>query len=189
MGLPGLLCAKLGAAAVLLTDYEPVVVRHLAGNAALNGVQQRCTCAALDWSDPLGGSGVRQDQAHSWPLVLAADVLYVSAMAQPLLLTLGVLLHPLEGAAARKRWCLLGVTAYVCACRCALPPSPVQRFPRCPPLRRRGGAAGPPGPPGDHPGPRHPPAKAGGARRAAGALPGGLHRGGAAPRRGCTSAC
>jgi predicted nicotinamide N-methyase len=42
MGLVGLLCAQLGAASVLLTDYEPAVLAHLGQNAALNGLQQCC---------------------------------------------------------------------------------------------------------------------------------------------------
>ena len=100
MGLPGLLCAKLGAATVLLTDYEPVVVRHLASNVALNGVQQRCTCLALDWFDlaPLAPA-----QRGVYDLLLLADVIYAEAVVRPLAQTLLALLKP-TGALLLARW-------------------------------------------------------------------------------------
>ena len=144
MGLPGLLCAKLGAAAVLLTDYEPVVVRHLAGNAALNGVQQRCTCAALDWFDlaPLAPA-----QRGAYDLLLLADVIYAAAVVVPLVQTLLALLKPtgaLPACLHAACWplatcvhaipCRLGLPLYqrllVCVCGCCC---------GC-----RGGAGGPP---------------------------------------------
>ncbi|KAL4424743.1 hypothetical protein ABPG77_000086 [Micractinium sp. CCAP 211/92] len=92
MGLVGLLAAALGASAVLLTDYEPEVLSHLASNAALNGLQRRCSCARLDWSAP--EVGLAAGQRGRWRLVLAADVLYASAVVQPFINTLRLALHP-----------------------------------------------------------------------------------------------
>lgn len=96
MGLPGLLCAKLGAASVLLTDYEPVVVDALRRNAALNGVASACTCLSLDWLD-LSPLAPAQRAAHD--LVLLADVIYAAAVVQPLVAALRALLRPQSGAA------------------------------------------------------------------------------------------
>ena len=94
MGLPGLLCAKLGASQVLLTDYEPVVVDHLRRNAEQNGVAPRCSFLALDWFDraPLAPA-----QRHAYHLLLLADVIYAAAVVQPLVATLRALLRPDSG--------------------------------------------------------------------------------------------
>lgn len=97
MGLVGLLCAALGAQHVLLTDYEPQVLAHLQDNAALNGLQQRCASLRLDWRQP--AASLAPQQQGSWRRVVAADVLYASAVVQPLISTLSLLLHP-EGALA-----------------------------------------------------------------------------------------
>jgi predicted nicotinamide N-methyase len=91
MGLVGLLCAQLGAASVLLTDYEPAVLAHLSQNAALNGLQQRCASQQLDWRRPQ--DSLRPEHRGSWRLVLAADVLYASVVVQPFIDTLALLLH------------------------------------------------------------------------------------------------
>ena len=95
MGLAGLLCAALGARSVLLTDYEPAVLVHLDRSAALNGQQQRCASLRLDWRAP--GEALAPDRRRCWRRVVAADVLYASAVVQPLVATLQLLLHP-EGA-------------------------------------------------------------------------------------------
>lgn len=105
MGLVGLLCAALGAQHVLLTDYEPQVLEHLQQNAALNGVQQRCASLRLDWRAP--AAGLAPEQRRSWRRLVAADVLYASAVVQPLIATLRLLLHPegepTAGEAGRRR--------------------------------------------------------------------------------------
>ncbi|KAL4422571.1 hypothetical protein ABPG75_008768 [Micractinium tetrahymenae] len=92
MGLVGLAAAALGARSVLLTDYEPEVLAHLASNASLNGLQQRCSCAQIDWRAP--SQGLATGQRGSWRLVLAADVLYASVVVQPFIDTLLLALHP-----------------------------------------------------------------------------------------------
>lgn len=106
----GLLCAALGAQHVLLTDYEPEVLAHLQDNAALNGLQQRCDSLRLDWRQP--AASLAPQQQGSWQRVVAADVLYASAVVQPLISTLRLLLHP-EGALA----------AGLAACRFDMPPA------------------------------------------------------------------
>lgn len=88
----GLLCAALGAQHVLLTDYEPQVLARLSENAALNGLQQRCASLRVDWRQP--AASLTPEQQGSWLRVVAADVLYASAVVQPLIATLRLLLHP-----------------------------------------------------------------------------------------------
>ncbi|PSC67978.1 lysine methyltransferase METTL21B [Micractinium conductrix] len=96
VGLVGLLCAQLGAGSVLLTDNEPAVLSLLEGNAALNGQQARCAVLRLDWRRP--EAALAAEQRATWRLVVAVDVLYTSAVAEPLLDTLLLALHP-EGVA------------------------------------------------------------------------------------------
>lgn len=87
MGLVGLLCASLGASSVLLTDYESRVLSY-AEHSATTG----CTTQRLDWRSP--GEGLRAEQRGTWRRVVAADVLYCTAIAQPLAATLQMLLRP-----------------------------------------------------------------------------------------------
>lgn len=94
MGLPGLLCAKLGAQHALLTDYEPVVVAQIQQNAELNAVDACSTSLALDWFDlaPLAA-----EQRHAFDLLLLADVIYAAAVVGPLVNTLCTLMRPQTG--------------------------------------------------------------------------------------------
>lgn len=108
MGLVGLLCAALGAQHVLLTDYEPQVLAHLDKNAALNGLQKRCASLRLDWRQP--AASLAQQQQGSWHRIVAADVLYASAVVQPLIATLRLLLHP-EGGCCCRALCSLACGA------------------------------------------------------------------------------
>lgn len=62
------------------------------GNAALNGQQARCAVLRLDWRRP--EAALAAEQRATWRLVVAADVLYTSAVAEPLLDTLLLALHP-----------------------------------------------------------------------------------------------
>ncbi|PRW20580.1 hypothetical protein C2E21_8960 [Chlorella sorokiniana] len=96
MGLPGLLCAALGARHVLLTDYEPVVVAQIQQNADLNAVAASCAYLALDWFNlaPLA-----PEQRHAFDLLLLADVIYAAAVVGPLVTTLRALLRPQTGVA------------------------------------------------------------------------------------------
>ena len=91
MGLPGLLAAVLGASSVALTDYEPAVLQALQQNSALNRVQQRCAFHRLDFRDR---TSIPPEWRGACRLVLAADLLYASLIAEPLVATLLELLHP-----------------------------------------------------------------------------------------------
>lgn len=95
MGLPGLLCAKLGAAHVLLTDYEPVVVDQMRRSAARNGVAPTCTFLALDWFDH--ARQLAPAQRAAFDLLLLADVIYAAAVVGPLVGTMRALLRPGAG--------------------------------------------------------------------------------------------
>ena len=132
MGLVGLLCAQLGAASVLLTDYEPAVLAHLGQNAALNGLQQRCASQQLDWRRP--HDSLRPEQLGGWRLVLAADVLYASVVVQPFIDTLAMLLHA-EGERA------LGFGSEVLICRCHPLYTSFTHFPSSPPHTHTAGVA------------------------------------------------
>lgn len=68
------------------------VLAHLHSNAALNGLQARCSSMHLDWRAP--AEGLAAGQRGCWRLLLAADVLYASAVVQPLIDTLRLALHP-----------------------------------------------------------------------------------------------
>lgn len=104
MGLVGLLCAQLGAAAVLLTDYEPAVLTHLAQNATLNGLAQRCSSQQLDWRHPM--DSLQPEQLGAWRLVVAADVLYASVVVQPFIDALALLLHEEGERTHTQGWCV-----------------------------------------------------------------------------------
>lgn len=89
-----MLCAKLAARHVLLTDYEPLVVDRMRSNAQLNGLQGVCAFQALDWLD-LSTLAPAQRRAHD--LLLLADVIYAAAVVRPLVDTLLALLQPGTG--------------------------------------------------------------------------------------------
>lgn len=100
MGLVGLLCTKLGAASVLLSDYEPAVLAHLGSNVALNSLQPRCRTQQLDFRHP--GAGLRPDQQRTWRLAVAADVLYCEAIVPHFIATLKLALHAQGGACCEE---------------------------------------------------------------------------------------
>ncbi len=88
-------CGSVACTQPLLPARDLQVLSHLASNAALNGLQRRCSCARLDWSAP--EVGLAAGQRGRWRLVLAADVLYASAVVQPFINTLRLALHPHGG--------------------------------------------------------------------------------------------
>lgn len=70
LGLAGIAAAKLGAPKVLISDRDSLVLGLSKQSAQRNGVADRVTTAAFDWSDK-----------DSWPpafggMIAAADVLY-----------------------------------------------------------------------------------------------------------------
>lgn len=78
-GIPGVLLATQRAQRVVLTDYEEHVLRILRKTIAVNRVGGTCTACRLDWSCLDGAP----DLQRAFDLVLAADVVYTSAAAQP----------------------------------------------------------------------------------------------------------
>lgn len=74
VGLPGLLAAQLGAARVVLTDYEQKVVDHVARNASLCHVGDRCQGLRLDWTKL---DLLPPEHRGTYSVLLAADVLYI----------------------------------------------------------------------------------------------------------------
>ena len=85
LGLPSL-AAGLGGADVLATDWAEDALELLRRNAARNGVAVRT--GVLRWEEPDTLAGA------SFDLVLAADVLYESRNAAPLLALLGLTVEP-----------------------------------------------------------------------------------------------
>lgn len=76
VGLPGLLAACLGASQVVLTDYEPQVVAHMAHNTSLCNISSSvCTGLCLDWTKL---NLLPAEHAAAFQIILAADVLYIA---------------------------------------------------------------------------------------------------------------
>ena len=80
-GLPGLLAAKLGASAVLLTDKDPAVVEALRLSVAANGLGDVCYVVTLAYGDDAPA-------VRAIDLVLAADALYLTCQVDPLVATI-----------------------------------------------------------------------------------------------------
>lgn len=91
VGLPGLLAARLGASRVVLTDYEPQVVAHVARNAALCDVAANVSGLCLDWTKL---DALPSIHAHSYPVLLAADVLYIADIMPGFVAAVCALLAP-----------------------------------------------------------------------------------------------
>jgi len=80
LGVLGIFCAKLGAAHVLLTDKEPVVLRLAALNALTNGVGARCDFAVHD----VVTAAYPPWRGMAFDLVVASDILFLDSLARPL---------------------------------------------------------------------------------------------------------
>lgn len=81
-GLVGMAAAGIFATHVIMTDL-PEIVPNLDGNAKLNASMLavhggRCSAAVLDWSKPDAFflEEVDKGEAHTFPLILAADPIY-----------------------------------------------------------------------------------------------------------------
>lgn len=80
VGLPSLVCGKMGASDVCITDYDdivPLIEKNIALNAPYAGVM---TAKVLDWSN----AEVSELANVPWDFVLAADVVYAEEQ-EPLL--------------------------------------------------------------------------------------------------------
>ena len=80
VGACGILCAKLGARAVVLSDFEEPLLDALERSIALNDVGDRCVVAAVDWRRELRlerTPGARAlDDADVFDVIIGTDVLY-----------------------------------------------------------------------------------------------------------------
>jgi len=93
-GLPGLVCAKLGASSVVLTDLVELLPL-MVNNIAHNFVEGTCRAETLDWLtanvSPL--AAVNREAEGPLDVVLAADVVYVEEQ-EPLMGALLALMAP-----------------------------------------------------------------------------------------------
>mmetsp|Transcript_35870 Transcript_35870/g.78308 ORF Transcript_35870/g.78308 Transcript_35870/m.78308 type:complete len:265 (-) Transcript_35870:228-1022(-) len=97
-GVPGLLAARLGAE-VVLTDFDQNAIDLAAQNIEANSLSSRCSVDCLDFRQVSHHTDVdKQAQPtqlkHKFPLALASDVLYASAMVSPVLEALDYVLQP-----------------------------------------------------------------------------------------------
>jgi predicted nicotinamide N-methyase len=79
----GILCAKLGAASVTLSDFEDALLDALDRSVVENGVGDACVARALDWTKDVDGlptpaanpRHVMPDDA-TFDVIIGSDVLY-----------------------------------------------------------------------------------------------------------------
>lgn len=76
-GIPGLVCGKLGAASVAITDRLELVPL-IEQNIKLNSVESACQALELDWEFAMNSPLARTKRGTAPPLdlLLAADVIY-----------------------------------------------------------------------------------------------------------------
>ena len=86
VGLPGLLAARLGASQVILTDYEPQVVAHMAHNTSLCNISN-----TIDWTKL---NELPAEHASAFQIILAADVLYIAEIMPGFVAAMCALLAP-----------------------------------------------------------------------------------------------
>ncbi len=80
---------------MVLSDYQQRVVDYFQLNAGVNALAaKRCSYLRLDWTQ-LGG--LEACHARRYDLLLAADVLYETAVMPAFVETLLALLHPEHG--------------------------------------------------------------------------------------------
>lgn len=94
-GVLGMLCRRLGAGRVLLTDNDARSLAHMRRDCASNGIDG-AEVLALDWFAPTVPSGIveamRLDARGAPLLVVAGDVLYKRCLLQPFFATAKALL-------------------------------------------------------------------------------------------------
>lgn len=74
------------------------VLDLLKENVKVNSLEGPCAVHALDWAEP--GSTLDSRDLHTFNVVLAADVLYISDIVLPFVAVLQALLHPEGGTGA-----------------------------------------------------------------------------------------
>lgn len=90
IGLPGLLCAQMGASKAVITDYDPKVVSHVFENAKKCSVPE-CTGICLDWTK-YDKDAAGHEQLYG--VVLAADILYDGGIVKDLVDTVEYVMQP-----------------------------------------------------------------------------------------------
>jgi len=83
LGALGILCAKLGASWVCLTDKEDQVLQLAKKNAVMNSVSSRCDVMTLDFT-----VSATVCLRAPFDLVVASDVLFLDKLAAPLQATI-----------------------------------------------------------------------------------------------------
>ena len=110
-GVLGMLCKRLGAGRVLLTDNDARSLRHMRQDCARNNVEAEVV--ALDWFSPNVGAllppppGTAAAGTTVPPLlVVAGDVLYKQCLLEPFMATArAILAAQVEGAEAQMLLC------------------------------------------------------------------------------------
>jgi len=96
-GLLGMLCQRLSAARVVLTDNDPRSLKHMAEDCASNNVD--ATVCSLDWFDSQAAAGLDLGSGGAGTLrIVAGDVLYKQSLLNPFMSTVQSLLIAHEGA-------------------------------------------------------------------------------------------
>lgn len=75
VGLPCLIAGKIGASEAFISDYDSRVVDHAHQNAIECGLGHVCKGLVLDWRHL---ENLSDEHKHSYDIVLAADVMYIS---------------------------------------------------------------------------------------------------------------
>ncbi|EKX41731.1 hypothetical protein GUITHDRAFT_141732 [Guillardia theta CCMP2712] len=93
VGLPGLLCRKLGASRVLLTDLSkpPIILSNLQHNCCANELEH-CSAAPMDWG--IVTEEMLLMRRTCYDVLLAADCLYSSSLYEDFLCTASFFLRP-----------------------------------------------------------------------------------------------
>jgi predicted nicotinamide N-methyase len=84
LGLPGIVALSLGLH-VTFSDYDATAVQFAAANARANGLTDFDTLV-LDWRHP--------PEDATWPLILAADLIYEARNVPPVVELIRTLLEP-----------------------------------------------------------------------------------------------
>ncbi|CAJ1441195.1 unnamed protein product [Effrenium voratum] len=95
LGLLGLACARLGAASVVLTDYDEALLTACRRSVALNSMEDLVSVQALDWQDVASGGPL--PELPPVDLILGADIIYDASHAVSVLGTLRRLLESTGG--------------------------------------------------------------------------------------------
>jgi len=96
-GVLGMLCHRLNASRVVLTDNDPRSLTHMAVDCERNKVE--ATICSLDWFDaPSAAAGLMLDSGGPGTLrIVAGDVLYKQALLDPFMSTVHSLLSSTAG--------------------------------------------------------------------------------------------